>query len=71
MKLKDRQNIVYKYGNKIHSDETIDNVIRLFYTLRDNRSSVIAEKTGIKPYQVLEILNRYDDNTKQFERERK
>lgn len=70
MKLKERQERIYKYGSKVHSDETIDTVIELFYTLRDNRSSVIAEKTGIKPYQVLEILNKFDDNAIKFERER-
>ena len=43
MKLKERQKIVYKYNSKIHSDETIDKVIELFYTLKDNRSGVIAE----------------------------
>lgn len=70
MKLSQRKERTYKYGSKIHSEETIDKVIELFYTLKDNRSSVIAEKTGVKTFQVLEILNRYDDNTKKFEIER-
>lgn len=70
MKLKDRQQNIYKYGSKIHSDEMIDRVIELFYTLKDNRSSIIAEKTGIKPYQVLGIINRYDENVIKYERER-
>lgn len=71
MKLKDRQNIVYKYGSKIHSDETIDKVIELFYTLKDNGSVAIAKIVGLKPHHVLNILNKYDDNTIKFERERK
>ena len=70
MKLSERQKTIHRYNSKIHSDETIDEVIRLFYTLKDNRSSVIAEKAGVKTYQVLQILNRYDDNTLKFERER-
>ena len=70
MKLKERQKIVYKYNSKIHSDETIDKVIELFYTLKDNRSGVIAEMVGIKAFQVLKILNQFDDNVKKFEKER-
>ena len=70
MKLSERKQRIYKYNSKIHTDEKIDEVIDLFYTLKDNRASIIAEKAGIKPYQVLKILNRYDNNTKQFERER-
>ena len=70
MKLSDRQKTIHRYNSKIHSDETIDKVIELFYTLKDNRSSVIAKKAGVKPYQVLSILDRYDDNTIKYERER-
>lgn len=70
MKLKERQKIVYKYNSKIHSDETIDKVIELFYTLKDNRSGVIAEMVGIKAFQVLKILNQFDDNVKNFDKER-
>ena len=70
MKLVDRQKTIHRYNSKIHSDETIDNVINLFYTEKDNRSSEIAKKAGVKPYQVLEILNRYDDSTIKYERER-
>lgn len=70
MKLSERKQKIYKYGSKIHSDETIDEVIRLFYTEKDNRSSEIAKKAGVKPYQVLEILNKFDDNTLKYERER-
>ena len=70
MKLSERQKMKYKYGSKLYSDEKIDEIIELFYTLNDNRSSVIAEKVGLRPCQVLGILNRYDDNTIKYERER-
>lgn len=70
MKRKDRQKTIHRYNSKIHTDETIDKVINLFYTEKDNRSSVIAEMTGLKPCQVLKILDRYDDNVKKYERER-
>ncbi len=70
MKLVDRQKMNYRYGSKLYSNETIDKVIELFYTLKDNRSSVIGDKVGLSGSQVLGILNRYDDNTKKFERER-
>ena len=68
MKLSDRKKIIHKYGSKTHTDEKIDEVIDLFYTLKDNRASIIAEKAGIKSYQVLEILNRYDDTARNYER---
>ena len=71
MKLSERQQMKYKYGSKIHSDETIDKVIELFYTLKDNGSVTIAKIVGLKPHHVLNILNKYDDNTIKFERERK
>ena len=70
MKLSQRKQMVYKYGSKLYSNEMIDKVIELFYTLKDNRSSVIGDKVGLSGSQVLGILNRYDDNTKKFERER-
>ena len=59
-----------KYESTVHSDETIDKVIELFYTLKDNRSSVIAEMAGIKTFQVSKILNKYDKATKEFEKTR-
>ena len=68
MKLSERKQRIYKYNSKIHTDEKIDEVIDLFYTLKDNRASIIAEKAGIKSYQVLEILNRYDDTARNYER---
>lgn len=71
MTFSERQKINYRYGSKLYSNETIDKVIELFYTLKDNRSSVIAEKVGLKVSQVLGILNRYDENVKKYEIERK
>lgn len=71
MKIKDRQQRIYKYNSKLYSDETIDKVIELFYTLKNNSSGEIGKLVGLKGYQVLGILDRYDDNVKKYERERK
>lgn len=68
MKFADCQKIKYNYGSKLYSDEKIDEIIQLFYTLKDNRSSVIAEKVGLRPCQVLGILDRYDSNVIKYKR---
>ena len=67
MKIKDRKKTIHKYGSKIHSDETIDKVINLFYTEKDNTSASIAKLANVKPYQVLQILNRYDETATNYE----
>jgi len=68
MKIKDRQKTIHKYGSKIHSDETIDKVIELFYTEKDNTSASIAKLANVTSAQVLNILNSFDDNVKNYER---
>jgi transcription initiation factor IIE alpha subunit len=68
MKLKDRQQIIHKYGSVIHTDAKIDEVIELFYKGGDNSSRAIAEKVGLKPYQVNQILTRYDETAKAYYR---
>ena len=68
MKIKDRQKTIHKYGSKIQSDETIDKVIELFYTEKDNTSASIAKLANVTSAQVLNILNSFDDNVKNYER---
>jgi len=68
MKLKDRQKTIHKYGSKIHTDETIDKVINLFYTEKDNTSASIAKLANVTSAQVLQILNRYDETATNYER---
>lgn len=47
-------------GTSITPEET-DAVITLFVSEKDNRTSVIAEKTGIAYGRVNRIINRYLD----------
>lgn len=70
MKLSERKERIYKYGSKLHSNEIIDKVIELFYTLKDNRASVIGKEVGLSPKQVLRILDIYDDNVKNYNEKR-
>lgn len=68
MKLSERKERIYKYGSKLYFNETIDKVIELFYTLKDNRTSVIGKEVGLNSRQVSGILDRYDDNVKNFQK---
>ena len=68
MKIKDRKKTIHKYGSKIHSDETIDKVKNTFYTEKDNTSASIAKLANVTSAQVLNILNSFDDNVKNYER---
>ena len=68
MKRKDRQKTIRRYNSKIHTDETIDKVIELFYTEKDNTSASIAKLANETSAQALNISNSIDDNEKNYER---